>query len=269
MLLLQADTTTSCTVCPAGTSAVTADGATTCEPCPTGTYSAPASAECTVCTDDLGLGFGDLDSDPSTRCSPCPIGTTISADRLACVGCDDVAGSGAILDLCGQCGGENACVTGGDKVVPDDDFEFMCYSAGVLPIQSPYSINWDRNDRIQDGGGDMYDNGNHILTTSSQEQNCRVAPYTDNMEPTNSRCFGRENGNYMMDIGSSTQLLISDNFLGEDMTFHISGDLGADGGGTYTTGEFMNEELDLRAFYSSTCDAGDPSVNHLFIFQNR
>ena len=55
-------------------------------------------------------------------------------------------------------------------------------------------------------------------------------------------------------------LLMSENTGDGDMTFYISGNLGADGGGTFTTGEFT--EGYLKGFYSMTCNGhgNDPSV---------
>eukprot|EP01050_Picozoa_sp_SAG11_P029887 SAG11_NODE_8600_length_997_cov_0.713808_1_plen_270_part_01 len=67
-------------------------------------------------------------------------------------------------------------------------------------IVNRYSINWDANGdgSISDGGGDMYDGGNHISTSLCDN----IAPYTDNMDPVNSDCFGA-GGHYTMDIGTS------------------------------------------------------------------
>ena len=89
-------------------------------------------------------------------------------------------------------------------------------------IVSPYNINWDSNSngQIQDGGGDMYDGGNRITTSLCGSQ---LAPYTDNMEPIASDCFGA-GGSYMMDMFTSMMILLSQNTGTEPLTISIGGD---------------------------------------------
>merc|ERR1719498_900488 len=129
-------------------------------------------------------------------------------------------------------------------------------------IVSPYTINWDANSngQINDGGGDMYDGGNQITTSLCGSQ---LSPYTDNMEVIASDCFGA-GGSYMMDIRNSMMVLLSHNTGHADLTISISGNLGADGGGTHVGSEFSSGPL--TGYMTSVCAAGDPSVNHLFIF---
>ena len=136
-------------------------------------------------------------------------------------------------------------------------------SAIESSIQNPYTIQWDASDQgqIQDGGGDMYDGGNRITTSRCSSQ---LAPYTDNMEPIASDCFGA-GGSYMMDMFTSMMILLSQNTGTEPLTISIGGDLGADGGGSHVVSEFQSDST-LAGFMTSVCAAGDPSVNHLFVF---
>ena len=57
-------------------------------------------------------------------------------------------------------------------------------------IVDPYAIVFDANSegQINDGGGDMYDGGNRIMTSLCGDEN--LAPYTDDMEAVASDCFG-------------------------------------------------------------------------------
>ena len=49
----------------------------------------------------------------------------------------------------------------------------------------------------------------------------------------------------------------------EDLTVAISGNLGADGGGTHVTAEYSSGQW--SGYMSSVCAAGDPSVTHLWV----
>ena len=128
-------------------------------------------------------------------------------------------------------------------------------------IVSPYTISCDANDsgQIQDGGGDMYDGGNRISTSLCSD---RLSPYTDNMDVVSSECFG-SGGSYMMDIRNSMMVLLTQNSGTAELTVSISGNLGADGGGTHVTAEYSSGSL--TAYMTSVCAAGDPSVNHLWV----
>lgn len=132
-------------------------------------------------------------------------------------------------------------------------------------VINPYSINWDDNNggTISDGGGDMYDGGN-ILSTSQNGN--RIQPYTDNMDERRGTNHFGPDSYYMMDRLSAGMVLASTNTADSDMSFYISGNLGADGGGQHIQGEFTDGRL--RAFYTMTCNGhgNDASVNHLFVF---
>ena len=110
-----------------------------------------------------------------------------------------------------------------------------------------------------DGGGDMYDGGNRIATSLCGSQ---LSPYTDDMEVVSSDCFGA-GGSYMMDIRNPMLLLLTQTTGTDDLTISISGDLGADGGGLHVASEYASGPM--VGYMTSVCQAGDPSVNHLFI----
>ena len=131
-------------------------------------------------------------------------------------------------------------------------------------VQNPHAISWDSNanGQIQDGGGDMYDGGNAISTSLCSSQ---LAPWTDSMEPVASDCFGA-GGSYMMDIRTSMMLLLAQNTGNSELTFSISGNLGADGSGTHIASQYSSGTL--TGYMTSVCAANDPSVNHLFIIDS-
>ena len=138
-----------------------------------------------------------------------------------------------------------------------------CQTSGIeSAIVSPYSIDWDAspNGQIRDGGGDMYDSGNRITTSLCSD---RISPYTDDMTVIPSDCFG-SGGSYMMDIRTSMMVLLTQNTGVAELTISISGNLGADGGGTHVSSSFSSGSL--VGYMTSVCAAGsDPSVNHLFV----
>ena len=122
-----------------------------------------------------------------------------------------------------------------------------------------YSISWDSSatGQIMDGGNDMYDGGNQITTSLCGSH---LAPYTDDMELVTSDCFGF-GGSYMMDIRSSMMMLLSQNSGNTDLTLSISGNLGADGGGSYSASEYSSGSF--VGYTTSTCNAfGESSATN-------
>merc|ERR1711990_586778 len=85
------------------------------------------------------------------------------------------------------------------------------------------------------------------------------------MTEVSSDCFGA-GGSYRMDIRDSMMVLLSQNTGSDDLTISISGNLGADGGGSHVASEYSSGPL--TGYMTSVCAAGDPSVNHLFIIDS-
>ena len=101
---------------------------------------------------------------------------------------------------------------------------------------TPWPIVWGdiSAGQIQDGGSDMYDGGNRITTSLCTSH---VAPYTDDMTQVASDCFGA-GGSYRMDIRTSMMVLLAQNTGDSELTFSISGNLGADGSGNHVASQF-------------------------------
>jgi hypothetical protein len=113
---------------------------------------------------------------------------------------------------------------------------------------------------IQDGGNDMYDDGNYLLTDIAQG----VIPYSDGIISTDS-AFG---GRYFTRKYPGLFVLVAD-LQGPD-AFFILGTLGADGAGAAdSTILHVPHGVDYLGFVKRVHGAGDPSVNHLVIVEDR
>ena len=200
------------------------------------------------CDNSYNNGYGNNGNQDNCPGGECPI-TDCDADGVL----DDDGTASLCGNGQGNCGNRNAVyVTSGMPV----NF------TGTGIASRPHALNWDSNaaGQISDGGGDMYDTGNRIKTSLCSNQ---LAPYTDGMVPIPSECFGA-GGTYMMDVRSSMMVLLANNSDSDTLTISISGDLGADGGGTRVALEFSSGPL--RGFSTHVCGAGtDPTINHLFI----
>jgi hypothetical protein len=126
---------------------------------------------------------------------------------------------------------------------------------------------------VLDGGGDMYDIGNLIVTslmadcdTSSDAHDCPLGSlhYHSGFERVPTNCFGA-NGHYQMQQLDGMWVFFTHNSHSDPLDFMIRGNLGADETGTVT--EFVFESTPFTAFVKRVCGAADndPSVNHLII----
>ena len=86
----------------------------------------------------------------------------------------------------------------------------------------------------------MYDTGNHISTSLCA--NSRIAPYTDEFAVTASSCFGT-NGTYQMELNTSMMILHAVNNAPDDITFKVTGNLGADNYGKKQSRVFESANL--------------------------
>ena len=111
---------------------------------------------------------------------------------------------------------------------------------------------------IEDGGNDMYDNGNFLTTNLGG-----ALPYSDGTILSNS-ILG-PTGRYFTRKYPGLFVLAAD--LDGVTEFTIDGNLGADGGGA-VDGAVLTASLQgsqYRAFSKRVYDSGDPSVNHLIV----
>jgi len=114
---------------------------------------------------------------------------------------------------------------------------------------------------ISDGGNDMYDGGNYISTNLGNNIN-----YSDGVI-ANSAAFGA-GGQYFTKKLTNMWVLAAD--VNNLSSFSISGNNGADGGGTYNgttltvTVGCQTYKVMLKRVYS----AGDPSINQMVIIPN-
>ena len=114
---------------------------------------------------------------------------------------------------------------------------------------------------ISDGGSDMYDNGNFLNTNLGTN-----IPYSDGVIASNP-ALG-EAGSYLTRKYDGLFVFAAD--LDEVSTFQITGNLGADGGGSVDSAEIASniDGVNYRGFVKRVFGTGDPSVNHLIIVED-
>jgi uncharacterized protein (TIGR02145 family) len=132
------------------------------------------------------------------------------------------------------------------------------YSSLLSQLGSTYNFSYDGgSNSISDGGGDMYDGGNYLNTNYSSNFS-----YTGGSVVSGGQ-FGPA-GAYFTQQNPGMFMLAAD--LDNVSFFEITGNLGADGGGS-TTGYTLTSG-DYTGYYRRVCSAGDPSVNQLFIVES-
>ncbi|MFN8288054.1 MAG: LamG-like jellyroll fold domain-containing protein [Chitinophagales bacterium] len=126
-------------------------------------------------------------------------------------------------------------------------------------IPSPYNFVLDGGTNyINDGGNDMYDGGNYLNTNLGTTFN-----YSDNTIISSS-AFGT-GGQYFTRKVNNMFILAAD--VNNISSFYTTGNLGADGSGTYETGSFqvtVNGQI-FSCYLRKVYGAGDPSVNQIVI----
>jgi hypothetical protein len=123
---------------------------------------------------------------------------------------------------------------------------------------------------IFDGGGDMYDLGNVLITSlmgdcTSDPHDCPLGSlrYHGDFQSVETGCFG-PNGNYHMGKLGSVWVFLTHNTRGVPLEFAVAGNLGSDGSGMVN--EYTFESAPYMGFIKRTCNAGDdPSINHLIV----
>lgn len=137
------------------------------------------------------------------------------------------------------------------------------YSNIISQIPGRYTFSMDGSggvnaNSISDGGSDMYDGGNYISTNLASSFS-----YHDNNILTSNR-FGT-NGKYFTRYVSGLFVLAAD--LDNVSWFKVNGNYGSDGGGS-TDGSTFTITVGCKTFncfISRVYNAGDPSINELFI----
>src|SRR5262249_17042821 len=114
---------------------------------------------------------------------------------------------------------------------------------------------------IVDGGFDMFDGGNYLLTSQGGP-----IDYS-NGTILNSSLFGPA-GAYFTRKDTGLFLMAADTATLE--TFYIAGDLGADGQGSVDGVTLQADFLGSHyiGYVKRVYNAGDPSVNHMIIFED-
>eukprot|EP00494_Astrolonche_serrata_P004565 UN04578 len=135
----------------------------------------------------------------------------------------------------------------------------MYDSVVEVDITNPWTIQSivDGAYKISDGGADMYDDGN-IIATSDGYGAGNYVTYSDLCTVQTYRLTNK----YYMNHQDKFQFVLFPDM--KENNINIYGELGADGNGTAERGELPLYN-GYRGFYKKVCDAGDPSVNHLFI----
>lgn len=159
--------------------------------------------------------------------------------------------------------------------------DMACLNAGFPGSMTDHSYIWtfsggETGTTIADGGNDMYDNGNE-LRVRVRGQWSDVLKYTnicdgDFQEPTYRGDVGYATCKYTSTGNVFTMIVHSDS--GSIDGFRVSGNLGADGGGSQSTspqplvgpnGTFGFYKSVHGATQGSSTSRADPSINHLVI----
>lgn len=117
---------------------------------------------------------------------------------------------------------------------------------------------------IGDGGFDMYDGGNYLYTDLSS----LYMNYSDDLVIANPTSLGT-GGQYFTYKGTGIWLFAAD--INGVADFNITGNLGADGSGS-ADGAVLTTNvngIDYKGFVKRVYSAGDPSVNHLVIVEDK
>ena len=133
------------------------------------------------------------------------------------------------------------------------------YTNIINQIPSRYSFSEGSSSNvIVDGGNDMYDNGNYLSTNNSSSFS-----YSDNAILSNT-IFGT-GGKYFTRKLDGLFVLAAD--MNSVNWFRVSGNYGSDGGGNTDAGSFTISVgcKTFNCFVSRVYNAGDPSINELFI----
>jgi hypothetical protein len=126
---------------------------------------------------------------------------------------------------------------------------------------------------IIDGGDDMYDIGNLIMTslmadcdTSNDVHDCPLGSlvYQSDFERVPTNCFG-SGGHYQMQQLDGMWVFFTTNTNGSPIDFMITGNLGSDDDSGSVT-EYFFDAVPHTGFVKRECgDTDDPSVNHMII----
>lgn len=131
-------------------------------------------------------------------------------------------------------------------------------------ISNPYNFSLDNGltaTSIGDGGADMYDGGNFLNTSLGTS-----IAYTNGVV-TSSAAFGA-GGSYFTQHINNMFIMVAD--MTNVASFYTTGNNGADGGGTVTgyTFSIIVGCLTYDVFVKQVCNAGDPSINQIYIVQS-
>jgi hypothetical protein len=137
-------------------------------------------------------------------------------------------------------------------------------SADILSqIPNRYIFAYDGDDySINDGGNDMYDGGNYLTTSPGFSE----IMYSDDVVANGDMYFG-DNTEYFTRHLDGLFILAAD--MNGVESFHIDGNLGADGSGNYNSTILDYEYYGIRfkGYVKRVYNASDPSVNHLIIVE--
>lgn len=194
------------------------------------------------------------------------VGLDTSAINVTVVGCDDSVLVQRPIYNTGQ-GNLNFKIGNEGNVELEDVLAAFSTNytslTSLIPNMYPFSDGFT-GVYISDGGGDMYDGGNMISTSLSST----AMTYTNGTIVSNALSLGNQ-GRYFTYKGTGVWLFAAD--VKGVNTFNITGNLGADGSGSADASilNLTKNGISYKGFVKRVYSAGDPSVNHLVIVQNK
>ena len=248
---------------------------------------------------NCGNTYGGAGVEP-TGCADCAVGAPPSTNTTACCGSRSAVYAQPIWMLTdatlhvaatqSASGGRDTCWSALPSLIPVpheiSDANVAASAQGSAYFSGHFCPGWAKfvqanscgdtasdcdayGNSVFDGGSDMYDIGNFLVTSlmgscAEDPNDCALGSlrYRGDFEPVDTNCFGA-GGSYRMAKFENAWVFLSHNSADAPLDFMVFGNLGSDGSGTVT--EYVLEADPFIGFVKRECGGDDPSVSHLII----